>query len=315
METPILEFDKVSKSYRTHLSVRRGWILRDLSFSLKRGEIFGYIGPNGAGKTTSIRLTLGILFPDAGSIRLFGEPAGCVRLKEKIGFLPENPYFYDYLTAEEFLDFFGRLLGMSGPDRRRRIPELLDLVGLGNRADRQLRKFSKGMVQRIGLAQALLNEPELVILDEPMSGLDPMGRRQVRDIILDLKKQGKTVFFSSHILQDAEMICDRVGILDRGRLLSIGPLAEFLSQRVEFWEAWVSGCQVNLEDFQAELVSAKNGDRLVRLHDERRLEEFLREVQKRGGRLHSLQPQKATLEDVFVKEVRQGRDPSTRKSS
>ncbi len=315
MDTPILEFDKVSKSYRTHLSVRRGWILRDLSFSLKRGEIFGYIGPNGAGKTTSIRLTLGILFPDAGSIRLFGEPAGRVRLKEKIGFLPENPYFYDYLTAEEFLDFFGRLLGMSGADRRRRIPELLDLVGLGNRADRQLRKFSKGMVQRIGLAQALLNEPELVILDEPMSGLDPMGRRQVRDIILDLKKQGKTVFFSSHILQDAEMICDRVGILDRGRLLSIGPLAEFLSQRVEFWEAWVSGCQVNLEEFQAELVSAKNGDRLVRLHDERRLEEFLREVQKRGGRLHSLQPQKATLEDVFVKEVRQGRDPSTRKSS
>ena len=315
METPILEFDKVSKSYRTHLSVRRGWILRDLSFSLKRGEIFGYIGPNGAGKTTSIRLTLGILFPDAGSIRLFGEPAGRVRLKEKIGFLPENPYFYDYLTAEEFLDFYGRLLGMSGADRRRQIPELLDLVGLGNRADRQLRKFSKGMVQRIGLAQALLNEPELVILDEPMSGLDPMGRRQVRDIILDLKKQGKTVFFSSHILQDAEMICDRVGILDRGRLLSIGPLAEFLSQRVEFWEAWVSGCQVNLEEFQAELVSAKNGDRLVRLHDERRLEEFLREVQKRGGRLHSLQPQKATLEDVFVKEVRQGRDPSTRKSS
>ncbi len=315
MDTPILEFDKVSKSYRTHLSVRRGWILRDLSFSLKRGEIFGYIGPNGAGKTTSIRLTLGILFPDAGSIRLFGEPAGRVRLKEKIGFLPENPYFYDYLTAEEFLDFFGRLLGMSGPDRRRRIPELLDLVGLGNRADRQLRKFSKGMVQRIGLAQALLNEPELVILDEPMSGLDPMGRRQVRDIILDLKKQGKTVFFSSHILQDAEMICDRVGILDRGRLLSIGPLAEFLSQRVEFWEALVSGCQVNLEDFQAELVSAKNDDRLVRLHDERRLEEFLREVQKRGGRLHSLQPQKATLEDVFVKEVRQGRDPSTRKPS
>ncbi len=315
MDTPILEFDKVSKSYRTHLSVRRGWILRDLSFSLKRGEIFGYIGPNGAGKTTSIRLTLGILFPDAGSIRLFGEPAGRVRLKEKIGFLPENPYFYDYLTAEEVLDFFGRLLGMSGADRRRRIPELLDLVGLGNRADRQLRKFSKGMVQRIGLAQALLNEPELVILDEPMSGLDPMGRRQVRDIILDLKKQGKTVFFSSHILQDAEMICDRVGILDRGRLLSIGPLAEFLSQRVEFWEALVSGCQVNLEDFQAELVSAKNGDRLVRLHDERRLEEFLREVQKRGGRLHSLQPQKATLEDVFVKEVRQGRDPSTRKSS
>ena len=315
MDTPILEFDKVSKSYRTHLSVRRGWILRDLSFSLKRGEIFGYIGPNGAGKTTSIRLTLGILFPDAGSIRLFGEPAGRVRLKEKIGFLPENPYFYDYLTAEEFLDFFGRLLGMSGADRRRRIPELLDLVGLGNRADRQLRKFSKGMVQRIGLAQALLNEPELVILDEPMSGLDPMGRRQVRDIILDLKKQGKTVFFSSHILQDAEMICDRVGILDRGRLLSIGPLAEFLSQRVEFWEAVISGCQVNLEEFQAELVSAKNGDRLVRLHDERRLEEFLREVQKRGGRLHSLQPQKATLEDVFVKEVRQGRDPSTRKSS
>ncbi|MBI4161839.1 MAG: ABC transporter ATP-binding protein [Acidobacteria bacterium] len=303
----VFEFDRVSKSYATHLSLRRGWILRDLSFAVRAGEIFGYLGPNGAGKTTTIRLALGILFPDGGRIRLFGEPAARVRLRERIGFLPENPYFYDYLSGEEFLDFYARLLGLPAGRRRERIPYLLDLVDLGNRGDRQLRKYSKGMLQRIGLAQALLNEPDLVILDEPMSGLDPMGRRQVRDIILDLRRQGKTIFFSSHILQDAEMICDRVGILDRGRLIACGPLQELLGRRTEFWEVTFSGCRPNLARFQAELVSSGNGESLVRLSAEADLEAFLQEIHALQGSLHALQPQRATLEDFFLSEIRQRR--------
>jgi ABC-2 type transport system ATP-binding protein len=303
----ILEYQKVSKSYRTHLSIRRGWILKELSFSVQAGEIFGYIGPNGAGKTTTIRLALGILFPDAGTIRMFGEPASRVRLRQRIGFLPENPYFYDYLTGEEFVDFYARLLGLTAAQRRERVPYLLDLVGLGNRGDRQLRKFSKGMLQRIGLAQALVGEPDFVILDEPMSGLDPMGRRQVRDIILDLRRQGKTIFFSSHILQDAEMICDRVGILDRGRLIAAGPLDRLLGKKTEFWEVIYSGCELNLAEYQAELVSSKNGEALVRLFDDDGLTAILKAIHDRQGKLHTLHPQRATLEDVFLEEVMQRR--------
>ncbi|MEE8184557.1 MAG: ABC transporter ATP-binding protein [Acidobacteriota bacterium] len=304
----VLEFRNVSKCYKTHLSIRKGWILRELNLSVKAGEIFGYIGPNGAGKTTTIRLALGILFPNAGSISLFGQPASRVVLKNRIGFLPENPYFYDYLTGEEFLDFYARLLGLNAARRRERIPYLLDLVDLGSRGDRQLRKYSKGMLQRIGLAQAILNEPDLIILDEPLSGLDPMGRRQIRDIILDLRQQGKTIFFSSHILQDAEMICDRVGILDRGRLISIGPLADLLGRETEFWEVTFSGCQVNLAEFQAEMVSNRNGEQLVRLSDEDDLERFLEEIRNQDGKLRSLHSQRATLEDFFLEKVRQGRE-------
>lgn len=303
----VLEYEKVSKSYRTHLSIRRGWILRELTLSVQAGEIFGYIGPNGAGKTTTIRLALGILFPDGGAIRLFGEPASRVKLRQRIGFLPENPYFYDYLTGEEFLDFYARLQGLTARQRRERVPYLLDLVGLGNRGDRQLRKFSKGMLQRIGLAQALVGEPDLIILDEPMSGLDPMGRRQVRDIILDLRRQGKTIFFSSHILQDAEMICDRVGILDRGRLIAAGPLDQLLGGKTDFWEVTYSGCELNLAEYQAELVSSRNGQALVRLFDDDGLAGFLKAIHERQGKLHTLHPQRATLEDVFLERVRQRR--------
>ncbi|MEE9291851.1 MAG: ABC transporter ATP-binding protein, partial [Acidobacteriota bacterium] len=190
----ILELSGVSKSYRTHLSLRRYWILRDLSLEIRKGEIFGFIGTNGAGKTTAIKLALGLIAPDAGTIRLFGEDSRDPALRRRLGFLPENPYLYDYLTGTEFLDFHGRLFGMTTVERRRRVPEMLERVGLANRGDRQLRHYSKGMLQRIGLAQALINDPEFVILDEPMSGLDPIGRREVRDIILDLKARGRTVF-------------------------------------------------------------------------------------------------------------------------
>src|SRR5882672_6332901 len=237
----VLELNHVSKSYRTHLSLRKYWILRDLSLSVREGEIFGAIGTNGAGKTTTIKLALGLIFPDAGVVRLFGEDASKVGSRRRVGFLPENPYLYDYLTGEEFLDFHARLFGLDASTRRRRVKDLLERVGLANRGDRQLRLYSKGMLQRIGLAQALINDPEFVILDEPMSGLDPIGRREVRDIILDLKARGRTVFFSTHILSDTEMICDRVGLLVKGSLKAVGRIDELVSRDVPYWEVALRG--------------------------------------------------------------------------
>src|SRR2546422_7771765 len=238
---PILELLDVHKSYRSHLSIRKYWILRGLSLSIREGEIFGAIGTNGAGKTTTIKLALGLIFPDAGIVRLFGEDASRVESRRRVGFLPENPYLYDYLTGEEFLDFHARLFGLGAATRRRRVKDLLERVGLANRGDRQLRHYSKGMLQRIGLAQALVNDPEFVVLDEPMSGLDPIGRRELRDIILDLKARGRTVFFSTHILSDTEMICDRVGLLVKGSLKAVGTIDELVSREVPYWEATLQG--------------------------------------------------------------------------
>ncbi len=193
----VLDLLDIHKSYRSHLSIGEG-------------EVFGFIGTNGAGKTTTIKLALGLIFSDQGSVRLFGEDASRVELRRRVGFLPENPYLYDYLTGEEFLDFHARLFGLDRITRRKRVKDLLERVGLGNRGYRQLRHYSKGMLQRIGLAQALINDPDLVVLDEPMSGLDPIGRREVRDIILDLKTRGRTVFFSTHILSDTHLPCGRI---------------------------------------------------------------------------------------------------------
>ena len=207
---PVLELRDVHKSYRSHLSIRKHWVLRGLSLSIEAGEIFGFIGTNGAGKTTTIKLALGLIFPDAGSVSLFGAAGVPAEARRRVGFLPENPYLYDYLTGEEFLDFHARLFGIDPPTRRTRVRELLGRVGLANRGDRQLRHYSKGMLQRIGLAQALINDPELVILDEPMSGLDPIGRREVRDIILELKARGRTIFFSTH--QEPYPVADHLGV-------------------------------------------------------------------------------------------------------
>src|SRR3989475_3727158 len=237
----VLELLDIHKSYRSHLSIRKYWILRGLSLSIQKGEIFGYIGTNGAGKTTTIKLALGLIFPDSGTVRIFGEDAARVELRRRVGFLPENAYLYDYLTGGEFLDFHARLFGMDAPARRKRVRDLLERVGLANRGDRQLRHYSKGMLQRIGLAQALINDPELIVLDEPMSGLDPIGRREVRDIILDLMARGRTVFFSTHILSDTEMICDRVGLLVKGSLKAVGTIDELVSREIPYWEGTLQG--------------------------------------------------------------------------
>jgi len=301
----VLELSGVSKSYRTHLSLRKYWILRDLSFQVLEGEIFGFIGTNGAGKTTTLKLALGLLFPDCGTIRIFGEDAAHPRARRSVGFLPENPYFYDYLTAGEFLDFHARLLGLRAAERRRSVSELLERVGLANRADRQLRLFSKGMLQRLGLAQALINDPRLVILDEPMSGLDPIGRRDVRDLILELKARGSTVFFSTHILSDTEMICDRVGMLVRGRLAALGSVDELLRAETPFWEVALRWPGPG-DPPGGRVVSRRDDRLLVRVGSQEELHRLVAALPARGALLLSVTPARHSLEDLLLREVRRG---------
>src|SRR5262249_30943000 len=225
-----LVIDNLTKEYKTDIRKPRVRAVEGLSLEVGRGELFGFVGPNGAGKTTTIRTAMGLIRPTRGRVSIFGHPAGSRAARERLGFLPESPYFYDYLSARELLDLAGRIFGLAPAERRARAGKLLERVGLGDAADRPLRKFSKGMLQRAGLAQALMNDPELVVLDEPMSGLDPLGRKDVRDLMVELHEAGKTIFFSTHILPDVEALCDRVGVIHQGRLRDVGPVARLLDQ-------------------------------------------------------------------------------------
>ncbi|MHB8055146.1 MAG: ABC transporter ATP-binding protein, partial [Candidatus Aminicenantales bacterium] len=222
----VLELADVRKTFRSGFIPKKKEVLKGVSFTVDTGEIFGYLGPNGAGKTSTLKCVLGLIFPDAGTISLFGRPPLDPRAKDKLGFLPENPYFYEYLSAREFLDFYAQLFRIPKEERAGRIDRLLKLVDMERAADVHLRKFSRGMLQRVGLAQALINDPEFVILDEPLGGLDPLGRKEIRDIILGLRDSGRTILFTSHILQDIEMICDHVAIIVGGRVLNQGRLAD-----------------------------------------------------------------------------------------
>src|SRR5512132_1614364 len=224
----VIEISNLTKDYEVGFwRKRKVRALDGLSLSVEPGQIFGFLGANGAGKTTTLTLLMRLIYPTAGSARILDHDIGDVAMHARIGYLPENPYFYDYLTPREFLDYCGQLFGLDQSARRRRTEELLTLVNLDNKSwKRQLRKFSKGMLQRVGLAQALVNNPEVVFLDEPMSGLDPVGRREVRDLISELRDEGKTVFMCSHILSDIEVLCDRVAILKKGRLAQVGYLDE-----------------------------------------------------------------------------------------
>ncbi len=271
-----------------------------LSFEVNEGEIFGLLGPNGAGKTTTIKMIVGLLRPDQGTIRIFGQAPTSLQARRRLGFLPENPSFYDYLRAEEFLDLQGRLTGLDRRTRRRKVPELLELVGLTQATDRQLRKFSKGMLQRLGLAQALLADPELVILDEPLSGLDPIGRKEIRDIVAALAQQGKTVVFSSHILSDVERLCHRVAIVQRGRITDSGPLAELLATETKATEIVFEDLSEDLaQDLSAFGTLTASGNRSTLLTTED-VSEILQRALAKGGRVVSVTPQTRTLEDIFV---------------
>jgi ABC-2 type transport system ATP-binding protein len=280
-----------------------------LDLEVGEGEIYGFLGPNGAGKTTAIKLLLGLLRPTSGSAEVLGEDASGLAHRALLGYLPENPYFYDYLTGREFVDFCARLCGIADAVRRERVPRLLELVGLERAADVRLRKYSKGMLQRVGLAQALVNEPRVLILDEPQSGLDPVGRKEVRELIRRLREEGRTVLFSSHILADAEMICDRVGIMDRGRLVATGRLDELLHARVRAVEFEADGlgdaARASLRKQAAVFLEEGTRVRFTLPGDEGQVPQVLAAIAAGGGRPVAVTPVHETLEDVFLREVRQ----------
>ena len=283
--------------------------LDNLDLTVEEGEVFGFLGPNGAGKTTTMKILMRLIYPTSGSARILGSPIGDVAVRRRIGFLPEQAYFYDYLTARELLTYFARLCDLSGNTLRRRTDEVLVKVGLQPAAfDRQLRKFSKGMLQRVGLAQAIVHDPEIVFLDEPMSGLDPLGRRQVRDLILELRDLGKTVFFSSHILSDVEALCDRVAILNGGRLVETGRLDEILTRRSSGLEVVATGVTDSaIETLRSEGFDIKEspGGVHVRVANEADVDRVLDALRSVRGRLISVTPMRSSLEDFFVREVTQ----------
>ena len=304
---PVIEIEGLCKDFRAGFWRRRMRVLHSLDLVVHQGEIFGYLGPNGAGKTTTLKLLTGLILPTAGSAHLMGRDLTDVAAKQHIGFLPENPYFYDYLTGLEFLDFCGRLFGLTASDRRDRISRLLRLTEMEGAAHLQLRKYSKGMLQRLGLAQALVNDPLLVILDEPMSGLDPLGRKAMRDIILQLKAEGRTIFFSSHILPDVEVLCDRVGILVAGRLRDVGRLDQILKTETESIELTLTHVPdevvATLQGLAQTPVLEQPDGVLIRLPDEQRLDMALRAALAAGAHVISVVPQRVTLEAHFLREV------------
>jgi ABC-2 type transport system ATP-binding protein len=305
---PVLATFDLSKDYAVGFWRKRPYrALERLTIEVGRGEVFGFLGPNGAGKTTTLKLLMQLVAPTGGRAELLGRPLGDLAAKRRIGYLPEHPYFYDYLTAEELLTYFAALFGLNGADRRARASRLLDEVGIGAERRLPLRKFSKGMLQRVGIAQALINEPELVIFDEPMSGLDPLGRREVRALILSLRDRGTTVFFSSHVLSDAEALCSRVAILARGRLVASGRLSEMLAFNARGWELVVAGLTAD-----ARRLAEAASRRVIPIGDERFQlelplepppEQLLGALTAAGARLVSINPIRETLEDFFVEQV------------
>jgi ABC-2 type transport system ATP-binding protein len=300
--------DELTKHYLAGFWRPRPYVALDrVTLQVNRGEVFGFLGPNGAGKTTTLKLLMQLIYPTSGHAEILGRPVGDVSVRRQIGFLPENPYFYDNLTAEELLVYFAKLFGYSSSEGARRASALLDELGIGAERRTQLRKFSKGMVQRVGLAQALLNDPDVVFLDEPMSGLDPLGRRLVRELILRLRDRGTTVFFSSHVLSDAEALCSRVAILVNGRLAACGSLSELVAFKARGWELVVAGARPDL------FAGAASGiTRVTPIGDGRFAlelplttppEPLIAELAHAGVQVVSLNPLRETLEDVFVQQV------------
>ena len=282
--------------------------LEDLTLQVGQGEVFGFLGPNGAGKTTTLKLLMQLIYPTSGQAEILGRPAGDVSVRRRIGYLPENPYFYDNLTAEELIRYFAQLFGYSAAERRRRASELLDRVGIGEERRFQLRKFSKGMVQRVGIAQALVNDPEVIFLDEPMSGLDPLGRREVRELILKLRDEGRTVFFSSHVLSDAEALCSRVAILVKGRLVAAGTINELTAFEARGWELVVASLSDDvLNRVRSRITNATplgQGRYSLALPPSTAPEPLVAELFASGTRVVSLNGLRGTLEDVFVEQVK-----------
>jgi ABC-2 type transport system ATP-binding protein len=308
---PVIRIEGLCKEYRVGFWGRRVPALRDLTLEVEEGETFGYLGPNGAGKSTTIKLLLGLIHPTAGGGHVLGRPLGDPAARGQIGFLPENPSFYEYLTGREFVTHCGRLLGVPRARLRAQVPALLAEVGLERAASQQIRKYSKGMVQRLGLAQALLGDPRLLILDEPMSGLDPIGRKEVRDLMLRQRAKGRTLFFSTHILPDVEMVCDQVGILVGGQLVRSGSMRALLGEDLESIEVTATGISAEtlaaVERLAISPPLVQDDRVMVRLPGEAELEIALFMLVGAKSRVLSVVPQRRSLESIFLEASRESR--------
>jgi ABC-2 type transport system ATP-binding protein len=294
------------KTFRKPFTGRRVEAVRGVSFDVRRGDIFGFLGPNGAGKTTTIKMLMGLIAPTAGTMEILGVRAPSPDVMGRVGFLPENPYVYPYLSPREFVSMCGRLCGLSGGKLRDRVAEVIGRVGMTYAIDRAVRALSKGMLQRVGLAAALVHDPELLVLDEPMSGLDPVGRKEVRDLIVEEKHRGRTVFFSSHILTDVEMLCDRVCILRQGQVVVSGAIRELLAQGKRRTEVTVAGTSESLREELKPLAMGARvvGDVLVmELDGDEAVRSVVERALKSGARLESVTPKRETLEDLFVRQA------------
>jgi ABC-2 type transport system ATP-binding protein len=302
MAEPAIDIENLTKDYPYgFLQLKKRRSLESLTMQVQTGEVFGFLGPNGAGKSTTIKLLMRLIFPTAGSARILGRPISDIAMHRDIGYLPEQPYFYDYLTAAEVLDYFARFHNFDATERRERVQRMLKKVGLESARRIQLRKYSKGMLQRVGLAQAILHDPAVVVLDEPMSGLDPVGRREVRDIILELKKQGKTVLFSTHILSDAEMLCDRVGVIVGGKLQGVGAPSELVGLKAQGMEILFE-LPASAESGGGELLAqaTRTGDRYRLQVEESGLYAAMERLGSAGARILSVTQVKPSLEEYFM---------------
>jgi ABC-2 type transport system ATP-binding protein len=304
MTDVVLRADGLAKTFHLGFFRKRVEAVKEATFDVRRGEIFGYLGPNGSGKTTTLKMLMGLVFPSRGHAEVLGKPVPNREAKRHLGYLPESPYFYEYLTPEEFLDLVGSLCDVPRRERRQRAQRLIERVGLEHARGRPLRKFSKGMLQRIGIAQALIGDPELVVLDEPMTGLDPIGRKEIRDLMLELKREGRTVVYSTHILPDVEMTCDRVAMIFAGRIRSVGPLSELLTARL-------LSTEVSLRHGVGQIPPLPEGARqrrspdgiLVDLAEGTDVDSFLKAALAAGASIISVTPRRESLEDLFVREA------------
>lgn len=305
----IVEIENLTKDYEKGFFVKKKIRALDgLTLKVESGQIFGFLGGNGAGKTTTIKLLMSLIFPTEGSAKILGEDISNVKMRSRIGYCPENPYFYDYLKASELMSYFGQLFGLDAHTCKRKTEELLTKVGLEKSAwKRQLRKFSKGMMQRVGIAQALINDPEIVFLDEPMSGLDPIGRREIRELIAELREKGTTVFMSTHILSDIEALCDNVAILQKGKLAHTGKLDELLTKAGEKQVFEINLQGVSADEIRAEIekisgakIFSKATGANVHVLEETDIDNVLKIARSKGGKLVSVQPVRQSLEELFV---------------
>jgi len=308
----VIDVQRVVKDFRPGFGLRRKRVLHGVTFQVYQGEIFGFVGPNGAGKTTTLKILMGLIRSTEGSASILGCDVAESEFRDRIGFLPENPYFYPFLTAREILDFYARLCGVDSRQRAARISELLEVVNLSYAADARLRTYSKGMLQRVGVAQALINEPEVVFLDEPMSGLDPIGRKEIRDVILSLRAAGKTVFMTTHILHDVEMICDRVAIIVKGTIRHQGRIEDFLPDATVSTDVVLSRLPAETaaeleEKFSVEMRGL--GERVELTLPEKRVRDVLELALASGADVISVTPHRSSLEEVFLNAVQEGGGP------